>query len=263
MQCSTSLSPDDDDLFSSGSQTKIAPSTSSKSKNTTFSDEDDDLFSSESTKIVPSTTSKSKKKGDENDDLFSSGSQTKVAPSTSSKSKKSTTLSDATPPDDDGDLFGDPLGGASLMSAPKTTPKTTPSTAPKKADKPKPNQLLPSASKPKDAHMTKEPPPTAKSAKQGAGLFEDSASEEGDIFSPPKSGADRSPDSDVDPGRAEPAPEAMRKKPVGGMSMFGGVNLFKDETAAKSGDQKASNVAKRRDELFSEWVWQCHVISLP
>ena len=245
---------DDDDLFSSGSQTKVAPSTSSKAKKTA---DDDDLFSSGSqTKVAPSTSSKAKKTADD-DDLFSSGSQTKVAPSTSSKAKKTATLSDATPPDDDDDLFSDPLGGASLMSAPKTTPS---STMPKKADKPKArangdDQLPPSAIKPKPKQA---PPTAAKSAKQGAGLFEDSE-EDGDIFSPPKSGADRSPDSDVDPGRVEPAAEPTRKKPVGGVSMFGGVNLFKDEKA-KSGDQKGSTIAKKRDELFSKWVWLCHVI---
>lgn len=311
------MSDDDDDLFSSGSQTKVTPSSSkapkpNPTKTTPHDDDDVDFFSSGSqAKAAPTATAKAT--FSDANDLFSSGSQKvptkppKATPSDddrfssgSHKAASKATKARSILSDDD-DLFSsgssskapakaakptpkaespevegidDPLGGGALISSTKATPssKTTPTMTTAKDDQEKKSARAPlfgsspetkgeEPTKPKPAagHVTKSEKPAppkavaSKPVKKNAGLFEDSEGEE-DLFGPPKPKSEPS-GSDIAP--QEPTVASSRKKPVGGVAMFGGADLFggagpKGEKADHE-TEKASNIAKKQEELFSKW----------
>jgi hypothetical protein len=89
-----------------------------------------------------------------------------------------------------------------------------------------------------------------KPAKKNTDLFDDSEEEE-DLFGPPKTKSEPS-EPDIPPQK-EPSPVVTRKKPVGGVSMFGGADLFSGTKGEKAESDKTSSIAKKQEELFSEW----------
>lgn len=272
---------DDDDLFSSGSQTKVSSSKAPKpnsAKATPHDDNDDDDFFSSGSQKVPSKTTKPKAAPSDNDggshtaskatktlsnddDLFSSGSSSKAPVKSAKRTPK------AASPEVEG--IDDPLGGGTSAKATpssKTTPTKTTAMEDKKAGKKSapaplfgisPETSGSSSTKPKPAagHVTKseKPAPVAsKPVKKNAGLFEDSEGSEGeeDLFGPPKpklkpSGSDTAPQEEPSSTVA-----SSRRKPVGGVAMFGGAGPIGEKAS-----EKTLNIAKKQEELFSEWVW--------
>ena len=274
---------DDDDLFSSGSQT--APSKANKPAKSKGKSPDDDLFSSGSHE-APSKTTKAKSA---DDNLFSSGSSAKGP----SKAAKPTPKAAGPEPEDIDDPLGGGalLASTKVTPSSKTTP-TTASAAKTKGEEGKKEKALSkgkkstpaplfgsspetkgegseddlfssssSSTKPKAVaggagHVTKAPPPkevASKPVKKNAVLFDDSEGEE-DLFGAPKpksepSGSEAGPQKEPSPVVTSP-----RRKPVGAVSMFGGADLFVGGPGTKvEQSEKGSKIAKKREELFSEF----------
>ena len=275
-------SESDDDLFSSHSTSKSLPAPPKtkpavpKSTEAKKSESDDDLFSSHSTSksgpappktkpAVPKSTEA--KKSESDDDLFSSHSTSKSGPAPPKSKPAVPKSTEAKISESDDDLFSSNSTSKSGPAPPKTKPAV-----PKAKKSESDDDLFSSNSTSKSAPaksnvkssvpVTKpHPSPPAVTGKANGELFNDINKD--DLFSGPKS--DNSETSRQDLSEVV----APRKKPVGGVSIFGGMDPFgtKVDKVKSPGHKEtfaSSSISKKQEELFSKcsslfnWLYHLH-----
>lgn len=252
------LSDDEEDLFSSSSHSNTTTNKNSEPKATPSS--------SDSSKIAKPQAKPQAVTSDNNTDLFSdplggalTPPQASVAPSKTTPTAAKTATADEvkTKPlalskaKNRDPLFGSsPDEGRSDGDDPFSGSK--PPVAAKSA---KPSSTI-SKETNSTQRLSPRPATTKSSRKAGGGLFEESDDED-DLFSEPKSSAS----SQLEPSDADPAPQkevspavSTRRKPVGAVSLFGGVDPFGGgeggEKKSNLNKKSSSSIAQKQEDLF-------------
>jgi WASH complex subunit FAM21 len=212
-------------------------------------DEDNDLFSSSkpTPKLAEKTVDRGPLGGSQSDhDLFGDSLKPKSRAQEQKPSQKGPLGLD----DDDDDLFASPPSAKlkveekpkptergpldfededddDLFSAFPSKPKDQPA-----ASRPEAPSVTSKSSKPAEKiQASPKPAPTAATKATGGGLFGDDDDDDDDLFAPKK----------PSPQPAQNSPQPQKKKPVGGVSLFGGTDLFakaKEPTLAETGHKE-------------------------